>query len=126
MPTFTHADLQVGDIVFGMFPVGDGRGTAPHFAMVAAVRDGTPIAIVGTSLKVSEGTVRFARDVFIVSPKTASQHWSETGLSKPTIFDFGSRGLRVRLTPVDMVAYNAHRTGTALAVLAGFVKRASN
>lgn len=126
MTTSIHADLEVGDIVYGVFPAGDARGAAPHYALVAAVRDGTPIAIVGTSLKVSEDTVRFAHDVFIVSSKTASQHWSATGLTKPTVFDFSRCGLRVRLTPADMTAYRAHKAGTAIALLAGFIKRASH
>lgn len=122
MAVLNPADLKVGDIVYGYFSADDRRQEAWHYAMVLYLDEGGVfVALVGTSLKDSESDVRYGMDVLVVSPKTASQHWAETGLVKPTRFAGDDKF--VRLTPGVLARSQAEKVGTAKAVLDAFIAR---
>ncbi|HEU0198321.1 MAG TPA: hypothetical protein VFQ88_14065 [Nevskiaceae bacterium] len=121
MKVSESADLKVGDVLYGVFPVMDGRGDAPHYALVIGRRDGHAIGVVGTSLKCDARRVQSTSDVFVVSPWTAHEPWSDTGLMKATIFDM-ARGTRVLLNAARIAKAAPRKTGCVAASLGAFVK----
>lgn len=100
-----------GTIVSGNFERDDGTGNSKHYAVIVALRSGIPVAVMGTSLKVAEELVRRRPALLVISPRCASQHWLETGLVKPTLFDLEA-GKRISLLPAYVGNHRVKIEGT--------------
>lgn len=89
----SNHEFKLGAILRGIFPVHDSRKHAQHYALVIGHKGRATVGLVGTSVKTDERLIRPGNGLLLISPRTAGQHWSATGLVKPTIFDL-LRGMR--------------------------------